>query len=254
MPGGFLIGGGLCNQSNQGLVLSTGIGTLLTASATANTKGPFTQLTAAAPSDVVAMQVIITMASDPNGWSNFLLDIAIGASGSEIVVVPNICFDSQSYSAVVKSVLIPLQIPAGTRISARCQSSTASDTTNVAVTLFDGAFEASEGVAGYDDLGTSLSTSTGTSGSGSTTFAQLVAATVRDYIGFLICIASGGFNSNNNNAFQIGIGSSGNEKPLVISASAGASTGFCYFPIEVLAGSRLSFAANDPVSVLGAYK
>ena len=58
----------------------------------------------------------------------YFVDVAIGASGSEIIIIPNfiqLIDYTQSYAMTTPS-SFPIAIPAGTRISVRLQNSVAS--------------------------------------------------------------------------------------------------------------------------------
>ena len=100
-------------------------GTSVTPSATAAVKGSYAQLTAATSFDYCGFWIMVDNqnASDGNVIST---DIAIGTSGSELVVLPdwvtNMGIPQGAYSS-----FIPLRIPAGTRIAARSMSNAASN-------------------------------------------------------------------------------------------------------------------------------
>lgn len=108
--------------------------TVVTSDAAGNTKGTWTELIASTAYDT-AFVVAYLM----GGNQNFLVDIGIGASGSEVVLIPNLhqtlgapglttqnfCF---SYSC-------PVAIPKGTRIAARCQDGTGARTIQVSLLL-----------------------------------------------------------------------------------------------------------------------
>ena len=100
-------------------------GALVTANTTANTKGSWTELLASTSEEAVGIYVDISSAT---ASGRYLLDIGTGAAAAESAVIANIPFAAGS-SAVVNVSLpgfyVPLSIASGTRISARCQSSTA---------------------------------------------------------------------------------------------------------------------------------
>jgi hypothetical protein len=124
--GGFTHQAGAGGGEAQGISTATSIGTLVTASATANVKGSYAALTASTAHDYSGVVLCI----DPlaAGTVNYLVDFAIGASGSEMVIAPNM-----SVSVISSRLFLPIAIPAGTRVAARCQSSTLSDTLHASI-------------------------------------------------------------------------------------------------------------------------
>lgn len=92
-------------------------GTQLTSSGTSHTKGSWTQLTSATTH---RHNWCIAMMRGVSG-SQYLVDIGVGGSGSEQVVVPNINLRDSSGGDPV-SVAFPVMIPKGSRVSGRCQA------------------------------------------------------------------------------------------------------------------------------------
>lgn len=160
-------------------------GLAITPSASANTKGSYTQLIASTARQV--RTIGLGVLCNPNGTASksWLVDIAIGGAGSEVVVIPNITVAATAQYASQRIFLrLPFNIPAGTRIAARCQTQAASgETCFVKLTLEDGTV----GAAGVDSLNASTSTSLGTAitpGAGSkSSYVQLIASTSRAYNG-----------------------------------------------------------------------
>lgn len=108
-------------------------GTTVTSGATAHTKGPWTQIAAATSFDAAAILLQIDLQYQD---TLYLIDIGIGGSGSEQVIIPNLMM-SQS-APVFNALVIPINIPAGSRIAARSQDNFGSSTSYVAVTLLAG--------------------------------------------------------------------------------------------------------------------
>jgi hypothetical protein len=95
-------------------------GVVVTASASADTKGAYTALgTTTFDCDGFYVQLVPGTAT-----RNFLVDIAIGGAGSEVVILSNMLVTAESGGnwVVVDDFYVPLPLPAGTAISARCQS------------------------------------------------------------------------------------------------------------------------------------
>lgn len=118
-----------------GATTSTSRGTTITASGSANTKGSYTQLLASTAKRSTKMLVILGRVSSSN--NGYLVDIATGGAGAEVVQVPNLPFEWGDAKTLV-GYLIDIVIPAGSRIAARCQSATGSATIDVEVILFEG--------------------------------------------------------------------------------------------------------------------
>jgi len=203
MSGGFALLG-LNNASNAGADTANSDGTLVRASGTAHTKGNWTQLVASSANDAVAVIVQIT-GRGGNVNAGLAVDIGVGTQATEQVLLPNLMsyrndLRAQNNSA---SYFIPINIPAGTRISARCQStatvdgsSVSGNTCGVRVILFDGDFTQSSGGGGVDAIGFASNSTAGTAvtpGAVNTkgSYAQLVASTAADYAGFIMAIDDG---------------------------------------------------------------
>ena len=251
MPGGFSLHNDICNGQNVGSVLTTSFGTVVTSSATANTKGAYTQLIAATASDAAFMEVRIYVQNSNS--PNFAIDIAVGASGSEVVLVPNLVTQTifAGYNLVVWA--FPISIPAGTRIAARMQDSSGSQTATVSLTLFDAGFTMPDGYSGVDAIGFTATSTEGTSLTPSTTvdtmgaYSQLIAATTRDYVGIF-----GAFDSQQGNSkvqsylVDVAIGASGSEQiiiPKLFNYNSDSNNWmfqFPFHPIQIPAGTRIA--------------
>jgi hypothetical protein len=118
---------------SAGYLTASSVGTTLTASASANVKGAYTELIAATAKRSVCM--IVHLGIVPTVAIYYLVDIAIGAAASEVVIVPDLhVWHSNSQTTPIT---IPIMIPPGTRISARCQASTGSKTIQIAISLLE---------------------------------------------------------------------------------------------------------------------
>ncbi len=261
MPGGFPLGLEICNGISVGSTLTTTLPTL-TNTTVINTKGAYTQLVGSTASD--ACFIIV----DIFGWAatatSGSVDIAVGAAGSEQVIIADLVI-SNSFLSQASHYCFPVNIPAGTRLSARSQvNQTATNGIYVSVVLFDGAFTNNEGYAGVDGIGFVSGTSAGTSidpGATANTksaYVQLTASTARDYMGFAINTDIAG--DTVSSVFpawylDISIGAAASEKDIVpnlyiLGISAGASN-VCaqdgptaVIPIPIPSGTRISARAQ----------
>lgn len=104
-------------------------GTIVDPGATPDTKGVWTELTAASDKD--DSWLIVLAAVSAHGLSHgkqTMIDIGIGSAGNEIVVIPNLplCFSFSNLGSrqlsKTRAYSFPVRVPSGTRISARAQS------------------------------------------------------------------------------------------------------------------------------------
>ena len=163
------------------------LGTLVTASGTAHTKGSYSELVASLGFDVFEIDFVFSNVGAPTVVTSMLVDIAVGAAGSETNIIPNlIAGGAEVVSADViggQRYRFPLYIASGSRLSARCQAAVVSDTVRVAV-WYRGAPRnpgvwAGSRVSAYGiDTGTSLGTSVAAGLSAAEgTFTQITAST-----------------------------------------------------------------------------
>ena len=109
---------------------TTNLGVLVDPGGTANTKGAYTEIVSATSNDIAGFMLMFDTQNQQtpstNHVVNWLVDLAIGGSGSEVIVMPNwlqiaYCWASKNYFPNGVTPYIPMQIPAGTRIAARAQ-------------------------------------------------------------------------------------------------------------------------------------
>jgi hypothetical protein len=107
-----------------------------TANASANTKGTWVETFSATAFDAMGLDI------SPVGLgtnADRLVDIGIGAGGSELVIIPDLLVQ-RSGGGRGAHIFFPLKIPEGSRISHRSQATTGSATTLVGITLIAGGF------------------------------------------------------------------------------------------------------------------
>jgi hypothetical protein len=111
--------------------------TFANTSGVAHTKGAWSQMIASCPIDADGFYVQLwNSTGSPQDW---LIDIGIGASGSEVVLVPDLYLRSQQNDSMGEKIVSPMAIPAGARISGRGQgSSTAGAITGQVVPMKGG--------------------------------------------------------------------------------------------------------------------
>lgn len=117
---------------NYGADTATSRGVNVDAGAAANTKGAYTEITAATTTPIKCFFVMVSNALEATrGSGSFLVDIAIGAAASEVVLVSNLFVTGQNTEVVGPAMMGPFfaDIPSGVRLAARaqCDSATAAN-------------------------------------------------------------------------------------------------------------------------------
>lgn len=230
----------------------TSSGTVVTSSATANTKGTWTQLIASTAFTSSALIVLLNGPGVP-----VLLDVGVGASGSEVAIVSNIHASAPAGTGgnLPISVLFPIAIPAGSRVSARLAASTGSSGASMNAWVIGGGFGQDPPMSLVTTYGAVTGTSRGTSvdpGATANTkgvWVQMVASTTSSIDRLVI----GAGNRGNASAAQtgwladVGVGASGSEAVLIpnyrIVASTNNTLAPTYshvMPVSIPAGSRLA--------------
>lgn len=122
-----------------GFLESATLGTAVDPGTVTNTKGLWTQLSSAIPHDWRGFYAAVDNQRNANqgnqpGW---LIDLGIGASGSEQVVVSNAVWTPR-YTGSGRLILGPYMLPilSGTRFAARAQSSLTSSLRIIGVTIY----------------------------------------------------------------------------------------------------------------------
>lgn len=167
------------------------------------------------PTDVHYVSVAAPNLAAASTNSATLIDIGIGASGSEVVIASGIPFGGSGGGI---NFGLPLFIPAGSRVSVRAQSArTNFSMAGLAVRMYATPFGATTPTA-IDVLGISRANSGATPMSGSAgTYIQIVASTAKDYQS-VICLpslaAGTTSNSGGNGVFTTAIGPAGSERDV----------------------------------------
>lgn len=111
-------------------------GTTITCAGSAHTKGAYSsgQLISSTEFDVYGIYLLWGATFTSATVTDMLMDIGIGASGSEVTIINNL----QVGWSERNRLFLPLHIPKGTRIAARAQGIIASDTVEVGIFLLGG--------------------------------------------------------------------------------------------------------------------
>jgi hypothetical protein len=190
----------------------------LTADTAAHTKGAWSQVIASTSADVSFLWVRVSSVSIVGTDTATLIDLATGASGSEVAFASNIAVGGAAATgaAGLQSIIfgIPIKIASGTRIAARIQSVvTGGKTGQVAIFAMDTGDYATSPTA-VDVIGSDTATSKGTEFSGSSgTWVEGIASTSQAYraIGVVLSTHDTSITNFNDAQFEVGVGASGSE-------------------------------------------
>lgn len=206
---------------------------LVSAHASANTKGSWTELIASTARPANSMLVEISQGG-VTVPADLLLDLAIGASGSEQIIIPDLTVSNGSslHYTRMSPLHIPLSIPAGTRIAARCQSSWTTDSLRVQVTLLSGGWNAPAPLAVMTAYGVNTADSGATSiepgGTAHTkgSWVQITSSTTRDTRALIIGLGNQGNQSRSNQQWllDIGTGAAASERVIIADQALTGST------------------------------
>ena len=255
MPGGYPSLGSVCNGQSVGAVTASASGTSVTSGGAGHTKGSWVQLIASTAADCSLVDIALAIdVSSFSDYGTFSVDIGIGAGGSEVVVVADLLISSDFNRFNDARFTFPLQIPAGTRIAARCQCNKTSKSVNVSLTTYDANFASGEGFAGVDALGFNSGSTRGVSITPGATsgvmgsYSQIVASTAKDYVGLFAAqdpLDQG--NVIHPMLLDIAIGAGGSEVVLLPQQTFGYFITntfifkmFSFIPVQIPAGTRLA--------------
>jgi hypothetical protein len=189
--------------------INVGAGTV-TANTAAHTKGAWQQLIASTSAQGSWLHVACTSFNTLATDTASLVDIAIGASGSEVPIVSNVAVGGASNTYFT----FPVQIPSGSRVSARIQSVvTGGKTGGVTVYVVD-AGDYALSPTSVDVIGTDTATSKGTDFTGSSgTWVEATASTAQRYraVSIVTSLHDADVATINNTVADVGVGAAGSE-------------------------------------------
>ena len=229
---------------------ASSLATQLTAGSTAHTKGAVVQLTSATTHD--AAWVLVQLSGASTG-ADYLVDLMIGEA-PEQVIIPDMYVSGRAATADFGPYLFPLFIPAGSRLAARCQASTASATLRISVvliapTLLMGGSRPSV-VASYGATANSLGTNIdpGETANTDSAWVEITPSTVRDHHWLVIAGRFGNRNLSAETSWRLSIGIGEDPEQVLIpnlhmSADVTSDAPYCpvvCLPVFIPAGSRLT--------------
>lgn len=134
--------GALLYEQTHGSSGTTDPGVQVMTGAAASTKGTVVQLIASTAFDSYLMQVVVTGIGVSAGTTRMCVDILTGAATEEVLIADLLCGFVGSFINVDPGpvqYMIPIYVPAGTRLSARAASDRTSTNCRVSVQLYGGA-------------------------------------------------------------------------------------------------------------------
>lgn len=243
------VGGGSASGTTTSSNATSGV-RAISASATANTKGSWTEIIASTAEDYDALLFMYTAVTSN---VSYLVDVGIGAAAAEAAIVADIHTSIGNNAS--EWFLIPRALAAGTRISVRCASSTLSSQVRCGITGVKGGWYYPQGGGDIVTYGANAADSGGTpidSGGTANTYGswvQLTASTGADLKA--ICVKTGGINNTTpttgQGLLQIGVGAAAAEQGLFEIPFQMGTTLDNYgpmppfwFPVSIPSGSRLA--------------
>lgn len=195
----------------------------VTANTSAHTKGAWAQIVASTSADTNLIEVMIDAIQSGGVDTSTLVDIGVGASGSEVVVVENVAVGgASSYlggsSDNALCFAVPVYIPSGSRVAARIQSVVTGGKTCAATVRLSATANPVLTSSTSTTFGSSTATSAGTAMSASSgTYTELVAATAARYDALCFVPSTSGTNITQVvRVFGIAIGEAGSEQLIGI--------------------------------------
>lgn len=230
MPGGWPAHPELSNPASLGVNYAASHGTTVTTSATANTKGAWTQLTASTTGGA-GFIVVQAAALGSSAMTSAAIDIGVGPAGAEAVIASNLLVMGPAggvYMPTIAYFQLPIEIRATSRISARAQCNIASAVPiYVSVQAFDQGFPGNPQIV--DTYGFNAATTFGTAiDAGSTintkgSWVALSASTTYDLTGFMLAFdLQGDITSGQGNVqylIDVGVGAAASEQIIVADLS-----------------------------------
>lgn len=225
----------------------------VTGDASINTKGAYSELIAATAVDSEMILLTVTLGTAISGSNRTcLVDLAFGAAASEVVKVPDLNF---GHGRTQAAVLIPFAVPAGTRLSARCQGTQANQVINLTANVLQHGFAGpapTSAVAYNIDATASWQTTVltvvgGTNAKG--TWTQLAAALSADARYMLVMMNGAGTTQQVGNALvDIGVGASSSEVAIISNLGFVANTTENIITSGIAAPFRVNLKAGDRIS------
>ena len=227
-------------------------GTQVVASATVHTKGAWAQLVASSLFAADGIAILVPVFGTLVGRA--LMDIGVGAASSEQVVIPNIYFEGVTTQRG-SHYSFPIRIPAGSRVSARAQSSAVSSALFTVAHLFQGGWRSPRGLSRVIDYGTNTGDTGGVQVDPGATintkgaWSEIISSTTARIKHLTISVGGQGnaVRTGTHHLTDIGIGAAGSEQVLIPDiyfwqedVSDSFNMGSRSFPCDIPEGTRIA--------------
>jgi len=121
-------------SENRGAVTGTTSGTTISAAGSVNTKGSYTDIGGTTSFDYEWIVVVIGNGSPGGNAADYVLDMAINVAGNRFIVAEDLRYSNIRAAAEQWDIYsLPLHIPSGSQLSARCAASVASTNFQVVI-------------------------------------------------------------------------------------------------------------------------
>jgi hypothetical protein len=226
-----------------------------TCDATAHVKGAWVEAVASTTSE--ANQLFLTVYNiNVNGQATgTLIDVGIGAAGSEVVVAENIAVGGANLNDPRMQFPLFVNVPTNSRIAIRGQSVVAGGKTGVVVIQ---TAQGSQSPATVDVFGTDTSTSTGTTPGLNLAWNEIVASTTQNYAWFVAVFSgSAPVVGNTTTVLRIGTGAAGSEsvvRSVTVRHNSAEAFGIPFFEpftAQVFSGKNIPIGTRLAVSAVG---
>ena len=250
--GGFLEGGGSAENTYGLQGVSDGDNVV---AGTAGSKGSWHEFVASTPE--AANGLILHLAN--SSVQAYILDVAVGEAASEVVIIENLAWQGKSATDSFCGAVLPVDIPAGSRISIRTQASATGVNVEVALTLISGTSSGFTTCKSLFDTATTNYlvdiTSDGLTVNTKSAWIEHTAVIDADYTTAFICVTVRDTVSGVANwAFDIGVGEAASEVVIVsdLLVSNEGTTVEPFFigpiPLTLASGDRLAVRAQSSQS------
>jgi len=220
----------------------------------ANTKSAWVELSASTTVETMGFSIAANHSDASAGTQvSLLLDIGIGAAGSETVIVEGIAVDGSHTSEYLISAYIPLHISAGSRVAIRGQASATSENISVKIKLHPKTMAGltsyqiieSYGVNNADSGGVTVTTPS----SGTSAWQEIVASTNSEIKSLGLCFTCTGSASDAIHKTEFAVGAAGSEIVVIpgmswsyrrTTARSSIMPNLSWLPVHIPAGSRIS--------------
>ena len=254
--GDFSLVGGYSEQVESGITIATIDGVTVTASASTNTPGAWTDIVTAVNNTASTDSITVVISSQSGAELVFLVSIAIGAAASEEIIIENMQAHMSNTNMGSFTYTFPMKIASGVRISARCQSQTSSGACGVSIIRGRTSFSSSAGLAKVttygadtsDSAGTTIARNNGSFGS----WVEMTSSTTDTLRGFVVSSIreNGSWSGASKVTYEVGVGSAGNEETvysgiiLTMSTIEAITSSISPFvPVSIAAGQRIAIRA-----------